>query len=198
MTAPPPVRAPADPSGADAPARPAPSARLSLAAAAWSAALGFALAVAAASLARAGAPLAGVALAAAAAAGAAGWLWVRRRVERPLSRVATAVGADGPGRVLESLADRASELGERLRAGEAQRARTEKMATVGRMAAGIAHEVGNPLAAINGYAHVLRSRSADRPDLSPVLDALERESARIDRIVRGLLEYARPRRITPA
>src|SRR5688572_29118060 len=66
------------------------------------------------------------------------------------------------------------------------------------MAAGIAHEVGNPLAAINGYAHVLRTRSAGQPELAPVLDALERESARIDRIVRGLLEFARPRRITPA
>ncbi|MDF1506131.1 ATP-binding protein, partial [Roseisolibacter sp. H3M3-2] len=126
------------------------------------------------------------------------WAWVRRRVERPLARVAHAVGADGATGALDALGERAADLAERLRAGEAQRARTEKMATVGRMAAGIAHEVGNPLAAINGYVHVLRARAADRPDVAPVLDALERESDRIDRIVRGLLDYARPRRITPA
>lgn len=90
-----------------------------------------------------------------------------------------------------------SDLTEQLRAAEAQRARVEKMATVGHMAAGIAHEVGNPLAAIAGYAHVLRSRTAAAPDAAVVIDALERETERIDRIVRGLLDFARPRRVTP-
>jgi signal transduction histidine kinase len=66
------------------------------------------------------------------------------------------------------------------------------------MAAGIAHEVGNPLAAINGYTHVLRARAVGLRDVAPLLDALERESGRIDRIVRGLLDFARPRRVTPA
>jgi hypothetical protein len=76
-------------------------------------------------------------------------------------------------------------------------ARTERLATTGRLAAGIAHEVGNPLSAIASYAHVVRLRAGDAPALHEPLDALEREVARIDRIVRGLLDYARPRRATP-
>ena len=71
--------------------------------------------------------------------------------------------------------------------------RAEKMASVGRLAAGVAHEIGNPLGAINGYAHVLRKTSSDSKDGQDALAGLERESARIDRIVRGLLDYARPK-----
>jgi signal transduction histidine kinase len=67
----------------------------------------------------------------------------------------------------------------------------EKAASVGRLGAGIAHEVGNPLSAIIGYIGLLqRTAGAEEQDL---LASAEREARRIDRIVRGLLDYARPR-----
>lgn len=84
-----------------------------------------------------------------------------------------------------------------LRAATDALSRAEKLATTGRLAAGIAHEVGNPLSAIATYAHLVRQRACDAAPLREPLDALEREVDRIDRIVRGLLDYARPRRVTP-
>ncbi|CAH2030694.1 sensor histidine kinase [Trichlorobacter ammonificans] len=71
--------------------------------------------------------------------------------------------------------------------------RAEKMASVGLLAAGTAHEIGSPLASIMGYAEILAAEAApDSPQADyhrRILDGCDR----IDRIVRGLLEYARPR-----
>ncbi len=67
----------------------------------------------------------------------------------------------------------------------------EKMVSVGRLSAGIAHEIGNPLGAILGYIGLV-SRTAEGQS-KELLAAAQREAERIDRIVRGLLDYARPR-----
>lgn len=86
------------------------------------------------------------------------------------------------------LAERLNAMTEALLDAQSQLVRAEKMAGVGRLAAGVAHEVGNPLAAIGTYVDVLRARGVD-PEL---LQAIAEETSRIDRIVRGLLSYARP------
>ncbi len=64
----------------------------------------------------------------------------------------------------------------------------EKLASIGRLSAGVAHEIGNPLGAVLGYTSLLHRRGVE-PEL---VDGLEREARRIDRIVRSLLDYARP------
>lgn len=67
----------------------------------------------------------------------------------------------------------------------------EKLASVGRLGSGIAHEVGNPLSAIIGYLALLaRQQEGQKLEL---VEAAMREAQRIDRIVRGLLDFARPR-----
>jgi signal transduction histidine kinase len=72
---------------------------------------------------------------------------------------------------------------------QSQVVRAEKLASVGRLAAGIAHEVGNPLGAVGTYVDVLQRRGAD----AEVVAGVRRELERIDRIIRSLLDYARPR-----
>lgn len=68
-----------------------------------------------------------------------------------------------------------------------------RMASVGTLAAGIAHEVGNPLGAVFAYLDVARGRAERQGDDTELLDQVRDEARRIDRIVRSLLDYARPR-----
>jgi len=72
--------------------------------------------------------------------------------------------------------------------------RSERLATMGRLAAGLAHEIGNPLGAVCGYAEIARARlSGDaHPDLRDAVARIADAAARIDVIVRGLLDFARP------
>ncbi|GIW52650.1 MAG: hypothetical protein KatS3mg081_2005 [Gemmatimonadales bacterium] len=93
-------------------------------------------------------------------------------------------------RELDELALCFNRMTERLLDAQSQVVQSEKLATVGRLAAGIAHEIGNPLSAIGTYLEVLKKRDAIDPEL---LASLQREAERIDRIVRSLLEYAKPR-----
>jgi len=66
---------------------------------------------------------------------------------------------------------------------------SEKLAAIGRMSAGIAHEIGNPLGAVFGYLEVARRRGVvDRE----WIESVQEEVTRIDRVVRGLLDFARP------
>lgn len=69
--------------------------------------------------------------------------------------------------------------------------RYEKLASVGRLAAGVAHEIGNPLSAILGYASILLRQEED-PETVQYLTHIERETERIQRIISGLLEFSRP------
>ncbi|RME02009.1 MAG: HAMP domain-containing protein [Deltaproteobacteria bacterium] len=93
---------------------------------------------------------------------------------------------------LTNLEDHLEGLGQELAATQALAIHAEKMATIGQLAAGVAHEIGNPLGAIFGYLHMLEGGTTDREERETIIAALEAETARIDRIVRELLDYSRP------
>jgi signal transduction histidine kinase len=104
----------------------------------------------------------------------------------------------GASEEFANLASSVNRMTDRLLDERLHLVRAEKLAGIGRLAAGIAHEVGNPLGAIHGYVHLIRRAGADNPAVLESAAALEAESARIDRIIRSLLDYARPRRMTPS
>ncbi|MFY7922705.1 MAG: sensor histidine kinase, partial [Gemmatimonas sp.] len=133
---------------------------------------------------------------------------VANLIEVPLQHCVAAADAIARGDVTKSvpqaltaefdqLASSINRMTEQMAAASQSRMRVEKLATMGRIAAGISHEIGNPVSAIANYAHVLRMRTKDVAGTTEPIDALEREITRIDRIMRGLLDYARPRRLTP-
>jgi len=69
----------------------------------------------------------------------------------------------------------------------------DRMAAVGEMAAGIAHEIGNPLAALSGSAQMLQPSMAEGSSQRTLVDIILRESRRLDRTIKSFLQFARPR-----
>ncbi|MHB8987524.1 MAG: sensor histidine kinase [Desulfobulbia bacterium] len=70
--------------------------------------------------------------------------------------------------------------------------RAEKQASTGRLAAGLAHEIGNPLGVMQGYLELLRLETLDPAEKKEFLDRTEQELGRVNRLIRQLLDFARP------
>ncbi|WP_242339448.1 MULTISPECIES: two-component system sensor histidine kinase NtrB [Anaeromyxobacter] len=70
--------------------------------------------------------------------------------------------------------------------------RSRRLADLGRVAAGLAHELRNPLAAMSGSLELLQTNAALPPDERRLMDIVLREAARLDGLVNDLLEYTRP------
>ncbi len=88
--------------------------------------------------------------------------------------------------------DRLSRQQHELAASKEQLIRSEKLASVGRLAAGVAHEVGNPLQSIIGFSAMLAEHPPMGAQEKDFLDRIREEANRIHRIIRELLDYARP------
>lgn len=73
-----------------------------------------------------------------------------------------------------------------------QLAGSERMASVGRLAAGVAHEIGNPIAAIMGMHDIIEDVETPDETRADFLKRMRKETERIHVVVRDLLDYARP------
>lgn len=69
---------------------------------------------------------------------------------------------------------------------------SEKMATVGRLASGLAHELGNPIGALIGFVHLLRREDLGPDERRQILDQSAQELTRMDRNIKELLHFSRP------
>ncbi len=75
---------------------------------------------------------------------------------------------------------------------EKQLFHSEKLASIGILAAGVAHEIGNPLSAISGYTQILQGGLEPGSENLEYLEGIASQAERIQRIIEDLLDYSRP------
>jgi two-component system NtrC family sensor kinase len=90
-----------------------------------------------------------------------------------------------------TLEEKVAERTRELRIAEAETARGEKLASVGLLAAGIAHELNNPLTGVLTFSSLLRKKLPDESQDAQDLDLVIRETKRCAAIIRRLLDFAR-------
>ena len=69
---------------------------------------------------------------------------------------------------------------------------SEKLASVGRLAAGIAHEIGNPIGIVLGYLELLQRRDLDEGERWELVGRMANEIQRVNQTIRQLLDFSRP------
>jgi signal transduction histidine kinase/DNA-binding response OmpR family regulator len=91
----------------------------------------------------------------------------------------------------EELEGRVEERTRELRVAQEQLVQSEKLASIGQLASGVAHEINNPIGVILGFAQILVKRMPQDDPIYKPLATIEREGLRCKRIVQDLLDFAR-------
>jgi signal transduction histidine kinase len=79
-----------------------------------------------------------------------------------------------------------------LRQAQEEIIRSEKLASIGRLASGVAHEIGNPIGIVLGYLDILKGSDLKEEERRDFIDRIEKEIDRINRTIRNLLDFSRP------
>ena len=128
--------------------------------------------------------------------------FVKRWVDKPVKELLNATNQVGTGNLNYTIKDRRNdELGmlarsfnnmtQKLSEARLQLFQSDKMASLGRLAAGVAHEINNPLTGVLTYSSFLLKRTQDNPELQEDLKVIVRETKRSREIVKSLLDFAR-------
>lgn len=96
---------------------------------------------------------------------------------------------------LEKTVSELSRSHEQLRSTQEQLMHTERLASMGQLAAGIAHELNNPLGVVLMYAHLLKDEVGEESELNKDLSLIAEQADRCKRIVSDLLDFARENKV---
>lgn len=113
------------------------------------------------------------------------------RLSSSLNRMLTRISSDK--KALQVTVESLEKTNVELKNAQKEIIRAEKMASIGRLASGIAHEIGNPIGIVLGYLDMLKQKNVDEQDRADFLNRTEDEVQRINTIIRQLLDLARPK-----
>lgn len=127
---------------------------------------------------------------------------VKRWIDRPVNELLKATDQVGVGNLNYTIKDKGNdELGklarsfnvmtQKLSEARMQLFQSDKLASLGRLAAGVAHEINNPLTGVLTYSSFLLKRTQDNPEFQEDLKVIVRETKRSREIVKSLLDFAR-------
>jgi len=132
--------------------------------------------------------------------------FIARRITSPIQRLIQATQQVGEGSLNPELGPPANSeigvlqkafgemveaMGRRRAASELRIIQSEKQASVGRLAAGVAHEINNPLTGVLTYTHMLLRRKDISPEIRSDLQIIVEATERVRKIVKGLLDFSR-------
>lgn len=101
------------------------------------------------------------------------------------------------GLLQNTFKDMVVSMGRRRAASEDRIIHSEKQASVGRLAAGVAHEINNPLTGVLTYTHMLLRRKDITPEVRNDLETIVEATERVRKIVKGLLDFSRQTKLDP-
>ncbi len=129
-------------------------------------------------------------------------IFVKKWIDKPVQELVEATKRVAVGNLNQPIKyDKNDELGilaksfnnmmKKLSEMRVQLFQSDKLASLGRLAAGVAHEINNPLTGVLTYSSYLLKRTKDNPELQKDLEVIVRETKRSREIVKGLLDFAR-------
>ncbi len=128
--------------------------------------------------------------------------FVRKFVDKPVKELVEATNYVAVGKLnfeikprsndeLGKLAESFNNMTKKLNEMRTQLFQSDKMASLGQLAAGVAHELNNPLTGVLTYSSFLLKRTKDNPEMQEDLNVIVRETKRSREIVKSLLDFAR-------